>query len=88
MISVDDVIAKWSPKEKEKLKDLIEECKKRERRLAEVSKDITGNLEMLAAGFGDLVTNVSILRQNSEELLEKSCEVLLKIPQNGKIPTA
>jgi iron-sulfur cluster repair protein YtfE (RIC family) len=35
MKTVDEVIASWTPEEREQFKDLIDECKKRERMIAD-----------------------------------------------------
>ena len=88
MITVEQIVSKWTPSERERFKDLIEECRKRERTILENSEKAEENLERLAAGFNDLVSNIGELRKKSKQLLEISYETLLKLSEKEKIPSA
>jgi hypothetical protein len=58
MKTVDEVISEWTKEEREQLKDLIEECREREKRLIENSNLCKANLakmtECLRIFYSDL----------------------------------
>jgi hypothetical protein len=47
MKTVDELISEWTEEEREKLKDLIKECRERERRLIENSTACKENLTII-----------------------------------------
>jgi len=68
MKTVDEVISTWSPEEREKLKDLIEECRERERGLAENTKQCQTHLAELSWCLVSLVSGSKKMKEQAEEL--------------------
>jgi len=68
MKTVDGLISEWTEEEREELKDLIEECRERERRLIENSTACKENLvkitECLEIFYSDLYT----IKKKAEKL--------------------
>jgi predicted nuclease with TOPRIM domain len=64
MKTVDELVAEWSGEEREQLKDLIEECQEREKRLIENSRRSKGILT-------DLTDSLTSLFSESCEIREK-----------------
>jgi predicted nuclease with TOPRIM domain len=64
MKTVDELVAEWSGEEREQLKDLIEECQEREKRLIENSRRSRGILT-------DLTDSLTSLFSESCEIREK-----------------
>ena len=88
MITVDQIVSKWTVEEREKFKDLIEECRKREGAISESSKKTEENIKNLIFGFNDLMSSIGDLQKKSDLLLNTSYETLLNLSKRENIPSA
>ena len=68
MKTVDQVVSEWTEEEREKLKDLIEECRERERQLLEYSASCQENLTQLTDSLSFLLLNRYSIRKKSPKL--------------------
>lgn len=68
MKTVDELISEWTDEEREKLRDLIEECRERERQLIEHSASCQENLTKLTESLNFLFANLYSLEKKTEKL--------------------
>jgi DNA-directed RNA polymerase specialized sigma subunit len=77
MKTVDGLISEWTEEEKEELKDLIEECRERERRLIEnataCKENLTKITECLDLFYSDLYT----IKKKAEKLEDELSGIYL-----------
>jgi hypothetical protein len=71
MKTVDELVSGWTPEERERLKDLIDECHEREKELIENSRickenlgKLTESLSSLFSGLYEIKGAVSILAED------------------------
>ena len=87
MKTVDQVVSEWTEEEREKFKDLIEECRERERASIENSRVRKKNLNE----FMDSLVSLSSVAHELEEKTEKLGDALLRIYlylYNKEIPSS
>jgi len=87
MKTVDQVVSEWTEEEREKFKDLIEECRGRERASIENSRVRKKNLNE----FMDSLVSLSSVAHELEEKTEKLGDALLRIYlylYNKEIPSS
>jgi len=77
MRTVDKVISEWTEEEKEKLKDLIEECRERERRLIENSTACKENLTKITEYLGLLFSDLYTMKKKAEKLEDELSGIYL-----------
>jgi uncharacterized protein YbgA (DUF1722 family) len=75
MKKVDEIVSQWTDEERGKLKDLIEECREREKQLIENSKSSQENLN----GLMHSLTCLFSCSQEVREKIEKLADDLLGI---------
>jgi hypothetical protein len=68
MKTVDDLISEWTEEEREKLKDLIEECRERELQLMKYSASCQENLTQLTDSLSFLLLNRYSIRKKTPKL--------------------
>ena len=68
MKTVDGLISEWTEEEKEELKDLIEECRERERRLIENSSACKENLTKIAECLELFYSDLYTIKKKAEKL--------------------
>ena len=87
MKTVDQVVSQWTEEERENLKDLIEECRERERALIENSRVRKENL----TGFMDSLLSLFSVSHELKEKTEKLGDDLMGIYlhlYNKKMPSS
>ena len=87
MKTVDQVVSEWTEEEREKFKDLIEECRGRERASIENSRVRKKNLNE----FMDSLVSLSSVAHELKEKTEKLGDALLRIYlylYNKEIPSS
>jgi len=87
MKTVDQVVSEWTEEEREKFKDLIEECRERERASIENSRVRKKNLNE----FMESLVSLSSVAHELEEKTEKLGDALLRIYlylYNKEIPSS
>jgi hypothetical protein len=70
MKTVDELVSGWTPEEKEMLKDLIDECREREKTLIENSRFCSENLVKLTQSFSFLSSGLNELKETVPKLTE------------------
>ncbi len=68
MKTVDEVISAWTPEERENLKELIEECRERERRVLENATQSQAHLAELTRCLISFVTASEKMKEKAEEV--------------------
>lgn len=68
MKTVDDLISEWTEEEREKLIDLIEECREGELELMKYSASCEENLTQLTDSLSFLLSNIYSIRNKTEKL--------------------
>jgi hypothetical protein len=87
MKKVDELVAEWSEEEREKLKDLIEECREREKEIMENSRRSRESLTMLAESLTSLFSNSWEFRQKVNMIEDVLLGIYLQL-YNKKMPIA
>jgi predicted nucleic acid-binding Zn-ribbon protein len=70
MKTVDQVVSEWSEEEREKLKDLIEECREREKKISENSKRSRENLAKINESLQSFLTSLYEVKERTEKLAD------------------
>jgi hypothetical protein len=70
MKTVDELVSGWTPEEKEMLKDLIDECREREKILIENSRLCKENLVKLTQSLSFLISGLNELKEAVPKLTE------------------
>ena len=58
MKTVDQLVSEWTEEERERLRDLIEECREREKKISESSKRSCENLTKINESLGSLLSSL------------------------------
>lgn len=87
MKKVDELVAEWSEEEREKLKDLIEECREREKEIIENSKRSRESLTKLADSLTSLFSNSREFREKVNIIEGALLGIYLQL-YNKKMPIA
>ena len=87
MKTVDQVISEWTQEEREKLKDLIGECRERERALIENSRVRKENLTEFMDSLASLVSVSRELKEKTEKLGDDLLRIYLHL-YNKKMPSS
>ncbi len=77
MKTVDEIISEWTEEEREKLKDLIEECKERERRLVENSIACQNGLAQIKECLEVFYSDLYEIQRKAKELENELFEIYL-----------
>ncbi len=87
MKTVDQVVSEWTDEEREKLKDLIEECREREKLLIENSRVRQQKLTEFTDSLVSLVSVAHELKEKTEKLRNNVLEIYLHL-YNKKMPSS
>jgi predicted nucleic acid-binding Zn-ribbon protein len=68
MKTVDQLVSEWTEEEREKLKDLIEECREREKKISESSQRSRENLSKISESLQSFLSNLYEIKERSEKL--------------------
>lgn len=87
MKNVDELVAEWSEEEKEQLKDLIEECREREKEIMENSRRSRENLIKLTDSLTSLFSDSWEIREKANMIGDVLLGIYLQLHKN-KMPAA
>ncbi len=87
MKKVDELVAEWSAEERDQLKDLIEECREREKEIIENSIRSRENLTRLTDSLTALFSHSWEFRKKVNMIGDALLDIYLKLNKN-KIPSA
>lgn len=87
MKSVNEIISEWTKEEREKLKDLIEECRERERRLIENSEACKNNLSKITDCLKGFYLDLFEIKMKAIELERELSEIYLSWFNNKALPS-
>jgi predicted nucleic acid-binding Zn-ribbon protein len=70
MKTVDQLVSEWTEEEREKLKDLIEECREREKKISENSTRSRENLTKINESLQSFLSSLYEIKERSEKLAD------------------
>jgi len=70
MKTVDELVSGWTEEEREKMKDLIDECREREKQLIENSRACRESLAKLSESFSSLFSGLDEIKKRFPKLSE------------------
>jgi hypothetical protein len=70
MKTVDELVSGWTEEEKEKLRDLIEESREREKKLSENSKRTAENLTRLDESLHSFLSSLYEIKETTEKVAD------------------
>jgi len=79
MKTVDELVSEWTEDERERMKDLIAECREREKQIIENSKICRENLNKLTGLFTSLFSSTNELREKTERLGDDLWGIYLRL---------
>jgi len=82
MKTVDQLISEWTAEERENLKDLIEECRERERKSLERVKRNDENLTQLNESLQSFLSSWNEIRERTEKLVDDLFGIYLHFYHN------
>ena len=82
MKTVDQLISEWTAEERENLKDLIEECRERERKSLERAKRYDENLTKLNESLQSFLSSWNEIREKTEKLVDDLFGIYLHFYHN------
>ena len=87
MKTVDQVVSEWTKEEREKFKDLIEECREREKVIIENSRVNKKNLTEYMDSLAFLSSVLHELKEKTEKLGDAFLRIYLQL-YNKNMPSA
>ena len=87
MKTVDQLVSEWTEEEREKLKDLIEECREREEKLLESSKRNGENLTKLTESLNSFLSSLHEIKERTEKLADDLLGIYLRL-YNKPMPSS
>ena len=87
MKTVDQVVSEWTQEEREKLKDLIEECRERERALIKNSRLRKEKLTEFTDSLASLASVLHELKEKTEKLADNLLRIYIHL-YNKKMPSS
>jgi chromosome segregation ATPase len=78
MKTVDQLVSEWTEEEREKLKDLIEECREREKKILESSKRSRENLTKLTESLHSFLSSLYEIKERTEKLADDLLRIYLR----------
>jgi hypothetical protein len=87
MKTVDELVSKWTPEEKEMLKDLIDECREREKILIENSRFCKENLVKLNQSLSFLFSGLNELKETFPKSIEDLWGIYLHLYNMNMSPS-
>ena len=79
MKTVDQLVSEWTEEEKDKLKDLIEESRERERRLVENSKRNDENIARLDESLHSFLSSLDEIKKTTEKMADDLFGIYLRL---------
>lgn len=87
MKTVEELVSGWTPQEREELRDLIEECQEREKRLIENSRACKESLIQLTESLISLVSGSAEIRKRTGRLTDDLFGLYLQLYKNTIPPS-
>ena len=87
MKSIDELVSTWTREEREMLRDLIDECREREKTLIETSRVTQKNLMELTGSQIAFCTQSSELNKTIQSLGDNLFRIYLRL-YNKKLPSS
>jgi DNA repair exonuclease SbcCD ATPase subunit len=82
MKTVDQVVSEWTEEEREKLKDLIQECREREEKSVERAKSTEENLTKLKESLQSYLSSWYQIKERTERLADDLLGIYLHFYHN------
>ena len=82
MKTVDQLVSEWTEEEREKLKDLIEECREREKKISESSKRSRQNLTKINESLRSFLSSLYEIKERTEKLADDLLGIYLHFYNN------
>jgi len=82
MKTVDQLVSEWTEEERENLKDLIQECRERERKSLERAKRSEENLTKLAESVQSFLSSWYEIKERTERLADDLLGIYLHFYHN------
>ena len=82
MKTVDQLVSEWTEEEREKLKDLIEECREREKTISENSKGSRESLAKINESLQSFLTSLYEIKERTEKLADDLLGIYLHFHHN------
>ena len=82
MKTVDQLVSEWTEEEREKLKDLIEECREREKKISESSKRSRENLTKINESLRSFLSSLYEIKDRTEKLADDLLGIYLHFYNN------
>ena len=82
MKTVDQLVSEWTEEERENLKDLIQECRERERKSLERAKRNEENLTKLTESLQSFLSSWYEIRERTERLADDLLGIYLHFYHN------
>jgi predicted nucleic acid-binding Zn-ribbon protein len=70
MKTVDQLVSEWTEEEREKLKDLIDECREREKKISENSERSRENLAKIDESLQSFLSSLYEIKERTEKLTD------------------
>ncbi len=87
MKTVDHLVSEWTEEEREKLRDLIEECREREKKLLESSKRNGENLTKLNESLQSFLSSLHEIKETTEKVADDLFGIYLRL-YNKPMPSS
>jgi hypothetical protein len=82
MKTVDQLVSGWTEEEREKLKDLIDECRERERKSLERAKRNNENISKLTESLQSFLLSLREIQERTEKLADDLLGIYLHFCNN------
>jgi predicted nucleic acid-binding Zn-ribbon protein len=82
MKTVDQLVSEWTEEERENLKDLIEECREREKKISESSKRSCENLTKINESLQSFLSSLYEIKERTEKLADDLLGIYLHFYNN------
>jgi len=82
MKTVDQLVSEWTEEEREKLKDLIEECREREKKISESSKRSCENTTKINESLQSFLSSLYEIKERTEKLADDLLGIYLHFYNN------
>ncbi len=82
MKTVDQVVSEWTEEEKEKLRDLIDECREREKKISENSERSRENLAKIDESLRSFLSSLYEIKERTEKLTDDLLGICLHFYHN------
>jgi hypothetical protein len=87
MKTVNELVSEWTPEERERMKDLIDECREREKQLIENSRICKESLVKLTQSLSFLFSGLYEIKERVPKLTEDLWGIYLQL-YNKNMPSS